>query len=154
MLHTAPAEQSEHVPEPSHESPPPQPTPIGSELVTMHTAAPLEQSIAPSVHGLPVLQSAIGMHALHMPVAPHVPPMPHGIPGGSVVVDGKQTGLPEPQSIVPLVHGSPVLHTAPGTQTLQLPAPSHCKPGPHVEPAGRITPVSVQSTGLQCCTPT
>jgi len=115
VSHDAPSVHIEHEPPPLHESPLPQPTPGGKSSTASHEATPVEQSVAPLVHGLPVSQTAPGTHSLHSPPLPQTPVTPHIVAGGALEKSGMQIAAPEPQSMRPSAHGLPVSQTAPAT---------------------------------------
>ena len=84
-VHGEPAAHATHVPDPLH-TPPGQPVPGAAFPLTLHTGAPLEQSIAPVVHGLPVPHDAPCEHATHTPLPLHTafdPHVPHDPPHAS-----------------------------------------------------------------------
>jgi hypothetical protein len=91
VLHDAPLVHATHVPDPLH-TPPAQLAPGPTLPVVVHTGAPLEQSSAPVVHGLPVPHDMPLVHATQLPVPLHTPPA-HVAPAPTLPVR-MHTGAP------------------------------------------------------------
>lgn len=141
VLHEAPAAQGTHVPAPLH-TPSGHEVPAGTSPTTLHTDAPVEQSMLAVVHGLLVVHDAPAVQALHVPL-PSQTPVGHATPAGKWLVTA-HTGAPLVHSMCPLSHELGGVHAAPATQGTQPPAPSHTPPA-HVVPAGSL-PVALHIT--------
>ena len=142
--HEAPCMQALHAPF-RHTSLVPHDVPlVTSAPVSLHTGAPVEQSIAPTWQLFDGVHPAPAVHALHAPawqtmLVPHPAPFAAFVPvspqvGGLV----EQLSVPVWQGLAAGVHAPPVVHA------LHTPV-SHTMPVPHVLPLDRLTPVSVHS---------
>lgn len=81
-------------------TPPGHDTPVITFPVSRHTAAPVEQSIAPVRQAFDGVQLIPATHGTHDPLGLHTPPA-HAVPAG-LALASTHTGLPEAQVIVPL----------------------------------------------------
>jgi hypothetical protein len=104
---------------------------------------PVEQSMAPSLHGLGLEpQLAPALHETQLPEPLHTWPEAQLVPAGAKLVPSRQTAKPEVQSVRPMKQGAPglPLHGVFATHGPQLPAGSQTCPPPHMVPAGRLAP--------------
>jgi hypothetical protein len=131
-----------HVPVLEHTWPEPHAVPAGRLPVSVHTGAPVEQSIAAVWHGFVDVHGAPAVHATQLPAPLHTPPG-HAVPADALPVV-PHTGTPVAQPIAPWVHGLPVEQDIPLVHAPQLPALEQTMFVPHDVPAGRL-PLSVQT---------
>ena len=141
VLHEAPAAHGTHAPAPL-QTPPGHEVPAATSPTTLHTGAPVEQSIVAVVHGSLVLHGSPAVHALHVPL-PSQTPVGHETPAGRWLAT-THTGAPLVHSMRPLSHALGGVHASPATQGTQAPAPSHTPPV-HAVPAGSL-PVALHIT--------
>ncbi len=103
-----------------------------------------EQEVRPAWHGLSGVQASPAVHETQAPLL-HTRLVPQEVPLVTLPLS-VQTGAPVVQAVLPVRQGFPVtVQAAPVWQETQLPAALQTLPVPHVVPAARTVPVSLQT---------
>ncbi len=120
-VHGLPWVQLVHAPL-THTSLVPHTVPLGAgSPVSMQTGAPVEQSVIPASHGLPVgVQAAFCVHALHAPSSQTMF-VPHEVPGASGTRVSVQVCVPVAQEVEPTSQGLAGVHERPAVHPTHEP---------------------------------
>ncbi len=95
--------------------------------MSVHTGAPVEQSIVAVLHGVLVVQEEPAAQGVQVPPL-HTMPAPHDVPSATLPVMA-QSGPPAVQVIAAVLHGSPDGHDVPGTHVGPVSTPVSIGPG-------------------------
>jgi hypothetical protein len=113
---------------------------------SVHTGAPLEQTIAPLWQALLGLQAVPAVHAAQAALLLQTIPVPHMLPTGLLVVLSTHTDVPVAHEVTPTLQGLglPPQPVNPGVQLTHVPALQKKFAVPHGLPFAIAVPVSVQ----------
>ena len=140
----APATQATQAPA-LHTRPVPHVVPLERLVpVSVHTADPVLQSVAPVWQGLlDGVQVEPAAQALQAPLL-HTRPVPQLVPLATLVPFSAQVAPLDPQTTVPLRQGFVGAQVPPPTHASQVP-PRHSPPLPQAVPSETLAPVSLQT---------
>jgi hypothetical protein len=112
--------------------------------VSVHVAAPVEQSVVPVWHALVGTQATPCVHALHAPLS-QTWLVPHVVPLVTLVPVSRHVSAPMEQSVTPVWQGTATgVHAAPVEQPTQAPL-SQALPVPQAVPLAAVMCVSMHS---------